>query len=309
MKEKYRFSVWTATYNRGHLIHNVYECLQNQTYKDFEWIVIDDGSDDDTELICKQFQKKASFPITYIKKKNGGKHTAWRVAMSLFQGKYVVTLDSDDTLFLNALEIFDKHWRGLENQILYGDFWEVKAQVINQNGKLLGDGKIFKATHIYDSDYNTLTYKEHFKSEMHACRKSSVLKEFGIPPFIYEDRCNNFSEGILWSRIARKYKSRFVNDIVRVYNQGTEGTLCKSSGNVKHFYNNIVRCVYLNREQRDLIWKYEKKQYFLNCLILTYNSFRLGLNPFNKQHELRNIDKLVVGLMIVPALILKVTRK
>ncbi|MDO4931814.1 MAG: glycosyltransferase family A protein [Prevotellaceae bacterium] len=308
MKEKYRFSVWTATYNRGHLMHNVYKCLCNQTFKDFEWIIIDDGSDDDTELICTHFRAEAPFPVTYIKKENGGKHTAWRLAINLFQGKYAVTLDSDDTLFPNALEIFDRHWKELENQVFYDDFWEVKGQVINQHGILLGGG-FLKGNNIYDSDYNLLTYKEHFKSEMHACRKSSVLREFGIPPFIYEDRCNNFSEGILWSRIARKYKSRFINDVVRVYNQGTEGTLCKSSGNVKHFYNNIVRCVYLNKEQCDLMWKYEKRQYFLNLLILTYNSFRLGLSPFNKLYELRNVDKIIILLMIVPAAILKTIRK
>lgn len=305
----YRFSVWTATYNRGHLLHNVYECLVNQTFKDFEWIIIDDGSTDDTESVCNEFKKESPFPITYVKKENGGKHTAWRRAISMFKGDYAVTIDSDDTLTPHALSIFDKHWERLETKPFYNDFWEVKAQVVNQNGKLMGGGSLFKDAEIYDSDYNTLTYKDHFKSEMHACRKTSVLREYGIPPFIYEDKCNNFSEGILWSRIARKYKSRFVKDIVRIYNQGTEGTLCKSSGNIRHFYNNVVRCVYLNKEQFDLMWKYEKKQYFLNLLILTYNSFRLGINPFSSLHSLRMADKMVVGLLIVPAALLKIIRK
>lgn len=59
----YRFSVWTATYNRGHLLHNVYECLVNQTFKDFEWIIIDDGSTDDTESVCNEFKKESPFPV------------------------------------------------------------------------------------------------------------------------------------------------------------------------------------------------------------------------------------------------------
>ena len=59
----HRFSVWTATYNRGHLLHNVYECLVNQTFKDFEWIIIDDGSTDDTESVCNEFKKESPFPV------------------------------------------------------------------------------------------------------------------------------------------------------------------------------------------------------------------------------------------------------
>ena len=66
----YRFSVWTATYNRGHLLHNVYECLVNQTFKDFEWIIIDDGSTDETKKYLKKLIKEQKININYIYKEN-----------------------------------------------------------------------------------------------------------------------------------------------------------------------------------------------------------------------------------------------
>ena len=70
-------TILTPTYNRGNIIKNAYESLVKQTNKNFEWLVIDDGSTDNTEELIRQLQKKCTlFPIRYFKKENGGKHTA-----------------------------------------------------------------------------------------------------------------------------------------------------------------------------------------------------------------------------------------
>lgn len=306
----YRFSVWTPTYNHGNLLQNVYNCLLIQKYKDFEWIIVDDGSDDDTEMVCNEFLSKASFPITYIKQENGGKHTAWRQAIKYFKGKYVVTCDSDDELLPEALSIFNKYWTDLEKQQDYDEYWEVKGMVINQDGIVLGEDGIPFDNGIFDSDYNTLTYKMHFKSEMHACRKATVLREYGIPSFPYENMCSNFSEGILWSRIARKYKSRFIKDVIRIYNQGMPGSLtARTASNPRLCYNSLVMAIYKNDELRDLMWKYEKREYFLNLIVLIYNSLRLHLSPWNKVNKLHKIDSIVVGLFYLPVALLRIIRK
>src|SRR5690554_5433310 len=126
--EKYRFSVWTPTYNREKLLKRVYQSLLDQTFKDFEWIIIDDGSVDNTEDLVKGFINDGKLKsIRYFKKENGGKHTAWRMATNKFRAKYVVTIDSDDTLTPDALELFNKHWLELEKSTAYKDFWEVKG--------------------------------------------------------------------------------------------------------------------------------------------------------------------------------------
>lgn len=63
---KYVFTIFTPTYNRGYTIHKVYECLKRQTFKNFEWLVVDDGSTDNTKELVDAWQKESPFAIRYI---------------------------------------------------------------------------------------------------------------------------------------------------------------------------------------------------------------------------------------------------
>ena len=72
----YTFSAFTPTYNREELLPRVFESLQAQTYSDFEWIIVDDGSTDNTRSLVEQFSQQADFPIKYVWKENEGKHIA-----------------------------------------------------------------------------------------------------------------------------------------------------------------------------------------------------------------------------------------
>ena len=74
MAFEYKVTVFTPTYNRAYIIEELYRSLQRQTYTDFEWLVIDDGSADNTEELFEGFCRENNpFPIRYIKKKNGVK--------------------------------------------------------------------------------------------------------------------------------------------------------------------------------------------------------------------------------------------
>lgn len=98
-------TVFTPTYNRGYIIETLYHSLQRQTYKDFEWIIVDDGSTDDTEELVKQWiQENNNFPIYYYKKQNGGKCRAINYGLDLAKGRLFFTVDSDDYLTDDALE-------------------------------------------------------------------------------------------------------------------------------------------------------------------------------------------------------------
>ena len=74
---KYTFSVFTSTFNRAASMHRVCESLQSQTFRDFEWLIVDDGSEDDTADLVRKWIKEADFPIEYIKQNHAGKHIAW----------------------------------------------------------------------------------------------------------------------------------------------------------------------------------------------------------------------------------------
>lgn len=107
-------SIFTPTYNRAHLLERVYDSLKDQR-KEFEWIIVDDGSEDDTSLVVERLKSKAEFPIKYIKKENGGKHTAHNCAVAVAEGEYFVCVDSDDWLSPNAVELIATKTAALSN--------------------------------------------------------------------------------------------------------------------------------------------------------------------------------------------------
>ena len=103
-------SVITPTYNRAYILSACYESLVKQTCKDFEWVVVDDGSSDNTEELVKAFIEENKIKIKYIKQENGGKHIAHNTAVLNSSGELVVCLDSDDVLTEDAIEVAIDFW-------------------------------------------------------------------------------------------------------------------------------------------------------------------------------------------------------
>lgn len=309
--EKYRFSVWTPTYNRAPFLIRVYESLVKQTFKDFEWIIVDDGSTDNTKEVVEMFiSEKKLKSIRYFKKRNGGKHTAWRLATRVFEGKYVITNDSDDTLNADALEKFNKYWLDLENSTEYYSFWEVKGRDQNSKGVVIGNPLPSK---VFDSNYSTLVYKYRIKGDMLACRKASILRDEAKVPehFDYEDMCNNFPESIRWARAGKIYKSKFVEDVFLTCYFDTNDNLCKSNRkhrSIKSTYNNLVGAKYTLEESRDQLLKLNFSFYIKNIIILLYTSFCLVKNPFKILSTYFFLDKFLLVICFIPVWVLQKVR-
>ena len=99
------FTVFTATYNRAYILTKLYASLQKQTVKNFEWIIVDDGSTDTTEQLVNTWVcDENSFNIRYFKKNNGGKPRAINYGIQFAEGKYFFIVDSDDYLLPKAIE-------------------------------------------------------------------------------------------------------------------------------------------------------------------------------------------------------------
>src|SRR5580658_2083591 len=96
MSESYAFTVFTATYNRAHTIKRVFDSLCAQTLRDFEWLVIDDGSTDNTSELIANWAKIAHFPIRYFRQDHSGKHIAHNLAAREARGQFFLVFDSDD---------------------------------------------------------------------------------------------------------------------------------------------------------------------------------------------------------------------
>lgn len=100
-------TIFTPTYNRVKLLPRLYESLCSQENQNFEWLIIDDGSTDNTAELVKEFIAEQKVNIRYIQKINGGKHTAHNVALEHATGSLFMCLDSDDTLAKNAIQIIE----------------------------------------------------------------------------------------------------------------------------------------------------------------------------------------------------------
>ena len=98
-------TVFTPTYNRAHLLPRVYESLKKQTCKDFVWMLVDDGSTDDTTALLEKWRQEKAVEIVYIYKENGGMHTGHNTAYANIQTPFNVCIDSDDYMPPNAVEI------------------------------------------------------------------------------------------------------------------------------------------------------------------------------------------------------------
>lgn len=103
-------TIFTSTYNRSHLLGRLYKSLCNQTHKNFEWLVIDDGSTDDTKELIEEFIKEGNVKIRYIYKENGGLHTGYNTAYANINTELCVCIDSDDYMPENAVEMIVDKW-------------------------------------------------------------------------------------------------------------------------------------------------------------------------------------------------------
>ena len=187
----------------------VYDSLRRQTRRDFEWLVIDDGSTDGTRELVEDWRAEADFPIRYEHQENRGKHMAFNRAAELAAGELFINLDSDDACTPDALEHFNQHWEAIPpaERDHYG---AVTCLCQDQAGQIVGgnfprDGM--------DADYLSLRYIHGVRGEKWSCHRTAVLREFPFPAA----RATHVPEGIIWSRIARRYRERCVNEPLRIY--------------------------------------------------------------------------------------------
>lgn len=130
-------TVFTPTYNRAHILGRTYESLCHQSCKDFEWLIIDDGSTDHTRSLIQQWQTANNgFEIRYIYKENGGMHTAHNTAYELIDTELNVCIDSDDCLAAGAIEKILNKWKEVSDKGYAG----IIGLDADFNGKLIGKG-------------------------------------------------------------------------------------------------------------------------------------------------------------------------
>lgn len=168
-------TVFTPTYNRAYCLDKCYESLLRQTSKDFEWLIIDDGSTDNTREIVDGWIKEQKIPIRYIHKKNGGMHSGYNTAYDNIFTELAVCIDSDDYMADNAVELIADFWKKNKAPQYAG----IVALDITADGNVIGkplpDKKSIK---IYDY-YNRLNGS----GDKKMVYRPEIMRQFRSPEF------------------------------------------------------------------------------------------------------------------------------
>lgn len=134
MKNKKKITVFTPTFNRAYCLHKCYESLINQSSKDFIWLIVDDGSTDNTKKLVETWVSENVIPIEYIYQENLGMHGAHNTAYKNITTLLNVCIDSDDYLVPDAIEVILNFWEKNKDKKFAG----IVGLDINQGGEVIG---------------------------------------------------------------------------------------------------------------------------------------------------------------------------
>ena len=218
-----KLTVFTPTYNRGYLIEKLYNSLVVQTFKNFEWLIVDDGSTDDTEELCQQFIKEKKLRIKYEKQNNGGKHRAINNGVKKATGELFFIVDSDDQLVENALERIIFYYDKIRDNNDIGGICGVK---ILFSGRPPGGELPFSELTCNSLDFR---HKYHIKGDMAEVFKTDILRDYPFPEYTNEKFC---PEVLIWNRIAQKYKLLYFNENIYLCDYLEDG-LTKKITNIR----------------------------------------------------------------------------
>lgn len=214
MEFSYPVTVFTPTYNRAYILGDLYHSLQRQTRMDFEWLIVDDGSADDTKALVASWQgEKNPFPIRYVYQENGGKCRAINRGLKEADGRLFFTVDSDDYLTDDAIEKVIR-WDGeLPKDGHFCGYVGNRGITPTQTPNRLFPGGYLDGTALdrYDQVDGERAFV--FYTEIH---RKYLYPEFPGEKFL--------TEAVTWDLMAHDgYKMRFYNDIIWIWEYKDDG--------------------------------------------------------------------------------------
>lgn len=213
-------TICTPTYNRASLLNRLYQSLCRQTCKDFEWLVVDDGSTDQTLELLQKFKDEKKISVRYFSKSNGGKHTALNLGVKEAKGDLFFIADSDDYLPEDSIEVVLSYGRDIievSKSAKSKEFGGVCGLDGFVNGQIVGTGLPIEQL---DTTAIEIRDKYAVQGDMKEVYLTSVMREFPFPEIQGECFC---PEALIWNRIARKYKLRFFNRVIYMVEYQMDG--------------------------------------------------------------------------------------
>lgn len=275
-------TILTPLYNRLQYLDGIFECLKGQTRKDFQWLVIDDGSIVDSFAKFEEYKKIADFEIDYLRKDNGGKHTALNFSHKYIKGDAVLVLDNDDKLTCDAVEsvlsLWEKHCDNKELGVISLS----KGRDENTPFVVYPEEKI--------SDHVTYRINSGLMGDCCEIVRSDVFREFPFPEFEGE---RFMDESHLWYNIGKKYKTLYVNKVVYIAEYLDDGL----TNNVRKLLKKNPRSA-LNNQITALSCNINFKNKIKRTLLLVYYSKLLKIKRRDAAHS--SGHKALTNLLWLP---------
>lgn len=291
--KKTAITVFTPTYNRADTLHRCFESLQKQSFRDFVWLIIDDGSTDNTrETVDGFIAQKPFFEIVYIYQENSGKHIAKNRAAAMCNSEFFITLDSDDACTPDAFEVFYTEWNKLPDSDK-PKYYGISCRTCDTDGKI--QGTPMNEDYIDCNDLD-LKLRHGIKGELWGMVRTDIVRAFPSPEI---EGMKYYPESIIWNTVGKQYKCRYLNKALRYYINDCDNAVTNVNRKAATKEKYFMHLHYINDcwEYR----KYDRKRYLEHLIALTRDGKANGKSVGKIMGELNSPGKRALTLITAPA--------
>ena len=265
-------TIFTPTYNRAYCLHQVYDSLCEQSSKDFCWLIIDDGSSDNTQDIIDSWKKEGRIDLKYVYQKNQGMHGAHNTAYENIDTELNICIDSDDFMPVTAVELIIQNYEKIKDDSRIAGLVGLDADT---NGEIIGTkvpDEIFEST-LYDL-YNL--YK--VKGDKKLVYKTEIIKKYPKYPIFKGERFVPL--GYLYQLIDQDYKLSVLNEVLCIVEYLDDG----SSMNILRQYKLNPKGFAFSRKSRmklgkSFIERFKNAIHYVSSAIFTRNKVFIKESP------------------------------
>ena len=239
-------SIVTPVFNRRRTIKRTMKSVAEQSFRDFEFIIVDDGSEEQIDDIVQPFMDNVDFPVLFIKKENGGVHTARNAGVKASRGEYLFFLDSDDEIAPNALSEYVEAWASIPAG-KKDEYREVLALCVDHNGNNIGEE--------WPKEINTLPYDEIRRiSRGNRAAHVSMMRAdiMHVHPWPEAEGVKFVAESLIWDILSKQYKTWYLNQRLYVYHLETPVSISKQvrKRSIQYCINDLFRYWYYVNNHR-----------------------------------------------------------
>ena len=287
-------TIFTPAYNRAHTIGRTYESLCRQTCNDFEWLVIDDGSVDNTRELVEGWISEGKISIRYIYQKNQGMHGAHNTAYDNITTELNTCIDSDDYMPDDAVEKIVGFWKSLSEEQRDRHAGIIGLDIDDKYKKVIGRG--------FSEGLKETTLSAYYNNggvgDKKLVYRTDVVNKYPRYPIFEGERYVGLA--ILYTMIDQDYKLLVLNEPLVVVDYQLDGS---SFNMYKQYWNNPRGFSYLRK--MDMMYAPSLKRKFVVCIHYVSSSIRCGNKHFLRESPAPLLTILAIPLGVLLYLFIK----